>query len=66
MKCLRTNRGGDFCSNEFLKFYKDYGIKRQLTATYTPQQNGVVDKKNQTIVNMVTSMLQIKTLRNMY
>lgn len=38
--CLRTDRGGEFNSTEFGEFCKVQGIKRQLTAAYTPQQNG--------------------------
>ncbi|RDY09043.1 hypothetical protein CR513_06660, partial [Mucuna pruriens] len=44
--CLRTNKGGEFTSSEFDNFYIINGIKRQLTATYTPKQNGVVERKN--------------------
>ncbi|PNX65799.1 cysteine-rich receptor-like protein kinase 25-like protein, partial [Trifolium pratense] len=35
----------------------EYGIKRQLTAAYTPQQNGVSERKNRTLMNVVRSML---------
>ena len=38
-------------------FCKEAGIKRQLTASYTPQQNGVSERKNRTILNMVRSLL---------
>jgi len=37
LKCLRTDRGGEFTSNEFREFCKVNGITRQLTTTYTPQ-----------------------------
>ena len=37
VKCLRTNRGGEFNSNEFNEFCKQNAIKRQLTTAYTPQ-----------------------------
>jgi len=43
---LRTNRGGEFTSNEFENFCKDQGISRQLTAPYTSQQNRVAERKN--------------------
>ncbi|GKB48853.1 retrovirus-related pol polyprotein from transposon TNT 1-94 [Tanacetum coccineum] len=36
----------------------EQGIKRQLTAAYTPQQNGVSERKNRTILNMVRSLMQ--------
>jgi len=54
---LRTDRGGEFTSNEFFKFYATNDIHHQLTAAYTPQQNGVVERKNRTIMNMVRSLL---------
>lgn len=57
IKCLRTDRGGEFTSTAFNDFCSKNGIKRQLTAAYTPQQNGVSERKNRTIMNMVRSML---------
>ncbi|GAU24937.1 hypothetical protein TSUD_311720 [Trifolium subterraneum] len=57
IKCLRTDRGGEFTSSKFNEFCSEHGIKRQLTAAYTPQQNGVSERKNKTLLNMVRSML---------
>ncbi|KAM7488108.1 hypothetical protein LguiB_025592 [Lonicera macranthoides] len=62
IKCLRTNRGGEFTSQEFIDFCNENGIRRQLTAAYTPQQNGVAERKNRTIMNMVRSMLSEKKI----
>ncbi|PKA48313.1 Retrovirus-related Pol polyprotein from transposon TNT 1-94 [Apostasia shenzhenica] len=62
IQILRTDRGSEFCSNEFTKFCQLNGIKRQLTASYTPQQNGVAERKNRTIVEMARSMLKAKNL----
>lgn len=62
IKCLRTDRGGEFNSNEFNDFCKENGIKRQLTAAYSPQQNGVAERKNRTVLNMVRSMLSEKKM----
>ncbi|XP_022849751.1 uncharacterized protein LOC111371808 [Olea europaea var. sylvestris] len=42
------------------------GIKRQLTVSRTPQQNGVAERKNRTIVEMARSMLKGKGLPNLY
>ena len=39
----------DFCSTQ--------GIKRQLSTSYTPQQNGVAERKNRTLMNMVRCLL---------
>ena len=62
IQCLRTDRGGGFNSDEFTSFCLSHGIKRQLTAPYSPQQNGVVERKNQTIMSLVQSMLKEKQL----
>lgn len=58
LKMLRTDRGGEFTSNEFTDFYNQEGIKRQLTAPYSPQQNGVVERRNHTILEVTRSLLK--------
>jgi hypothetical protein len=60
VKCLRIDRGGEFTSSEFNKFCSQQGIKGQLTTAYTPQQNGVAESKNQTVMNIVRSILSGK------
>jgi len=62
IKSLRTDRGGEFTSQEFNQFCKENDIKRQLTAAYTPQKNGVAERKNRTIINMVRSMISDKKI----
>ncbi|XP_026395891.1 uncharacterized protein LOC113290509 [Papaver somniferum] len=57
IKTLRSDRGGEYKSNEFADFCKKDGIKRKFTAAFTPQQNGVAERKNRTILNMVRSVL---------
>ncbi|KAK2452730.1 hypothetical protein QL285_000498 [Trifolium repens] len=59
--CLRSDRGGEYTSNTFNEFCRTEGIKRQLTTAYTPQQNGVSERKNRTLLNIVRSMI---TARN--
>jgi hypothetical protein len=39
------------------QFYVNKGIKHEYSAPYTPQQNGVVDRKNRTLIEMVRTML---------
>ncbi|GKA41572.1 retrovirus-related pol polyprotein from transposon TNT 1-94, partial [Tanacetum coccineum] len=53
MKSMRSDRGEELLSKEFNKFCEDNGIQIFLTAPYSPQQNGVVERKNRTILNMV-------------
>ncbi|CAM8975323.1 unnamed protein product [Rhodiola kirilowii] len=57
IKILRTDRGGEYNSQDFVSFCALHGIQRQMTAAFTPQQNGVCERKNRTIINMVRSML---------
>jgi len=66
IKALRTDRGGEFTSQDFTNFCGVNGIRRQLTAAYTPQQNGVAERKNQTIMNMVRCMLSGKQVPNTF
>lgn len=62
IRILRTDRGGEFTSSEFKHFCEGNGIRRQLTAAYTHQQNGVTERKNHTILNMVRSMMSAKKI----
>lgn len=58
IKTFRTDRGGEFCSSVFNKFCEEFGIDRHYTAPYTPQQNGVVERRNRTVVAMARSILK--------
>ena len=54
---LRIDKEGESNSEAFKKFCQRNGIKRQSSMTYTPQQNGVAERKNKTMMNIVCSML---------
>nr|GEY21628.1 zinc finger, CCHC-type [Tanacetum cinerariifolium] len=62
LRMLRTDRGGEFTSNEFTKYCKKKGIARQLTAPYLPQQNGVVERRNRTVLSTTRSMMKAMKL----
>jgi hypothetical protein len=63
IKAFRTDRGGgEFTSNSFLEFCSERGIKRHLTAPYSPQQNGVVERRNQSVLAMARSMMKAKAV----
>lgn len=62
VRALRTDRGGEFNSNEFKLYCEKSGIKRHYNAPYTPQQNGVVERRNRTVVEMARSCLKEKKL----
>ena len=46
MKALGRDNGGEYISNEFKKFCNKEGIQRELIAPHNPQQNRVVERKN--------------------
>ncbi|XP_066164242.1 cytochrome P450 714B2 isoform X1 [Oryza sativa Japonica Group] len=57
IKQLRSDRGGEYFSNEFISFCEEYGIIHERTAPYSPQSNGVAERKNRTLTEMVNAML---------
>nr|GEZ16812.1 hypothetical protein [Tanacetum cinerariifolium] len=62
IKSLRSDRGGEYMSQEFLDHLKDHGIITHRTLPYTPQYNGVSKRRNRTLLDMVRSMISHTTL----
>nr|KYP42748.1 Retrovirus-related Pol polyprotein from transposon TNT 1-94 [Cajanus cajan] len=58
IKCLRTDNGGEYIDGDFLAFCKQEGIKRQFTVAHTPQQNGVAERMNRTLLERTRAMLR--------
>ncbi|KAL8096081.1 hypothetical protein AgCh_037150 [Apium graveolens] len=58
IKMLRTDRGDEFCSKQFIAYCEESRIVRQYTAPYTPQQNEVVERQNRTVMAMARSFLK--------
>ena len=63
---LRTDRGGEYISSDFLRFCREHGIHKQFTTRYTPQKNGVAERKNRTIMEMERIVLKAKHFPNDY
>lgn len=57
IKTLRTDNGLEFCNKQFDGFCESKGIQRHRTCAYTPQQNGVAERMNRTIMEKVRCML---------
>lgn len=55
---LRTDNGGEYTSEEFTKFCKVNGIKIEQTAPYNPQQNGVSERYNRTLMERARAMIK--------
>jgi hypothetical protein len=66
IKCLRSDNGGEFTSKEFMDFCGEHGIKRQFSVARTPQQNGVVERKNKTVQEMARTMLKDSKLSDIF
>jgi transposase InsO family protein len=58
LQVLRTDNGGEFTAAEFAAYCADEGITQHFSAPYTPQQNGVVERQNQTVVAMARALLK--------
>jgi len=57
IKALRTDRGHKYLYEQFKIFYDERGIIRHPTIPYTSQQNGVAERRNRTLFDMVRSMM---------
>ena len=62
IKFLRFDRGDEYLSNEFGLQLKQCGIVSQLTPPGTPQRNGVSERRNRTLIDMVRSMMSLTDL----
>jgi len=66
LKILRTDGGGEYKSKDFNKFCEGKGIMHEVTAPYTPQHNGLAERRNRILVDMTRCMLKGKNLPHSY
>lgn len=57
LKKIRTDNGGEYTSNQFFDYCKEMGYSREFSVPHTPEQNGVAERLNRTIVEAARSML---------
>jgi len=57
IKYLQSDNGREFCNEAFDSFLKMHGIQRRLTVPYTPEQNGVAERMNRTLIEMARCVL---------
>ena len=63
---LRSDNGGEYISTEFNEYLKTRGMHRELTIPYTPEQNGVAERLNRTLVEAARSMISHSGLNSKY
>jgi len=66
IKILRTDGGGEYTSKVFEKFCEDNGIIHEVFAPYTPQHNGLDERRNRSLLDMTRSMLKLKNMPNTF
>eukprot|EP00170_Pyropia_yezoensis_P001781 contig_7619_g1785 len=66
VKAIRSDNGGEYLSNAFEGWMRGKGIQHQLTTPYTPQQNGVAERYNRTLMERVVAMLADAGLQKVY
>ncbi|KAA0058501.1 ty1-copia retrotransposon protein [Cucumis melo var. makuwa] len=57
IKRLRSDRGGEYSDKTLKEFCESNGIIHEFTAPYSPQQNGIAERKNRTLKEMMNAML---------
>jgi transposase InsO family protein len=57
IKKIRSDNGMEFKNSQIEGFLEEEGIKHEFSSPYTPQQNGVVERKNRTLLDMAKTML---------
>ncbi|WVZ75462.1 hypothetical protein U9M48_023512, partial [Paspalum notatum var. saurae] len=57
IRAIHSDNGGEFRNSRFETFCRDLGLEHQFSSPYTPPQNGVVERKNRTLVEMAWTML---------
>jgi hypothetical protein len=57
LKKVRSDNGSEFKNTNVEEFCDEKGVKHEFSTTYTPEQNGVVERKNRTLIEMARSML---------
>lgn len=57
VKCLQTDNGKEYLSGNFDNFLKSRGIRRRVTVPYNPEQNGVAERKNRSLIETARCLL---------
>ena len=62
IKVLRTDNGKEYVNNNLPQLCEECGIQMQHSTPYTPQQNGVAERKNRSLKEMATCMIEVREI----
>ena len=62
IKSIRYDKGGEYIKGYFQIFFESEGIRMEHSVPYTPQQNGVAERKNRSLKEMATCLLHANHL----
>ena len=66
IKTFRSNGGGEYTSTKFKTYLSQQGIIHQISCPYTPQQNGLVEKKHRHLIKTIITLLSHASLPSSY
>lgn len=65
-KAIRSDNGGEYTSDQLKRFYRKNGILPQYTTSYSPQSNGVAERRNRYLIEMARCMLADANMDNRF
>jgi transposase InsO family protein len=66
VKKIRSDNGLEFKNLQVEEYLEEKGIKHEFSAPYTPQQNGLVERKNMALIDMARTVLREYKTRNSF
>jgi IS30 family transposase len=66
LRVLCTDNGGELMVVEFASYCTDEGVQRHYSVPYSPQQNGVIEWHNQTVVGMTRALLKQRGMSGVF
>ena len=66
IKKVRSDNGGEYVSQEWENFFDNNGITHQKIVPYTPQQNGIAERKNRTLLIVARSLLKMGQMKQQF
>lgn len=57
IKIIRTDNGSEFIHKDLMSYYSDHGMEHQTSCVYTPQQNGIVERKHRHLLEVARALM---------